>query len=377
MMAQWKKMKTSVRSKLVCMAGVLALVLAAPSETVCGVDSPVPEDAIVIPHPMTVLLRASSVHRELGLNAGQRTVLEVAVDEVDLPLWRLRDVPPPERNRAAGPLLQALRAKVSAALTTRQLERFDQLVVQAEGIFALFEPRVTDALELSNEQTERIRTALGSAAFPSGRAQRFPAEIERNVLALLSDRQRHAFALLRGLPFDFAQVRNVAARAPEFIGVSTWLGSAPVSLAQLRGKVVVVHFYTFGCVNCIRNLPHYNQWHERFGGSDFAVIGIHRPETDGERDIEKVRRKAAEAGLKYPVAVDNEGRNWDTWANRVWPSVYLIGKDGFVRYWWYGELNWQGIQGEQWMRARIAELLAEPGEALAGSQQRESETPRS
>lgn len=73
-----------------------------------------------------------------------------------------------------------------------------------------------------------------------------------------------------------------------------------------------------------------------------------------------VRRKAVEAGIAYPIAVDNNSANWDAGANRVWPSVYLIDKRGFVRYWWYGQMNWQGVEGEKWMRSRIRQLLAEP-----------------
>jgi hypothetical protein len=121
-----------------------------------------------------------------------------------------------------------------------------------------------------------------------------------------------------------------------------------------------LHFYTFGCINCIRNLPHHNNWHAEFPADHFRVIGIHRPETPGERLVEDVRRKAVEAGIAYPIAVDNNSANWDAWANRVWPSVYLIDKRGFVRYWWYGEMNWQGVEGEKWMRGRILQLLAEP-----------------
>ena len=122
---------------------------------------------------------------------------------------------------------------------------------------------------------------------------------------------------------------------------------------------IVVHFYCFGCINCVRNLPHYKAWRKDFDPARVQIVGIHRPETEAEYDIEKVRQKAAEAGLTFPIAVDNESANWNAWANRIWPSVYLVDKQGFVRYWWYGELNWQETRGEPWMRSRITELLNE------------------
>lgn len=87
---------------------------------------------------------------------------------------------------------------------------------------------------------------------------------------------------------------------------------------------------------------------------------MHTPETDRERDIEGVRQKAEENKMEYPIVVDNDSKIWNAWANRVWPSVYLIDKKGYVRYWWYGELNWQGAEGDKIMRARIEELLAKP-----------------
>ena len=318
---------------------------------------------IFIPHPMTMLLRSQAVHRELGLNAGQEGAIVEAVEEAELPLWRLRDLPPEERAVAGGPLLQSLRTRLGRVLTVRQLERLDQLVRQAHGIRAVFEPPVATALNLSDGQRNRLRTLLNASIRPSDRVR-----AERSAMALLTGPQKHALAALMGRPFNFSHVRRIACRAPELEGVTTWINSPSLTLSELRGKVVVVHFYTFGCINCVRNLPHYNDWYERFAGDDLVIVGIHRPETEGEYDLARVREKAAEAGIVYPVAVDNESRNWDAWANRIWPSVYLIDKNGFVRYWWYGELNWQGTQGEKWMRDRIAELLAEPYVASGGSQ---------
>jgi len=310
--------------------------------------------AIPIPHPMTMLLRTESVRRELGLSVEQTAAVAKMAEEAELPLWRLRDLPGPERDEAAGPILEKLRTGLRDVLPGRQIDRLEQLDLQARGIQAVFEPRVVEALKLTSGQRERMRAILGSPAHNIS-----PAEVEGSLRAVLSLAQQRILASLMGRPFDLSRLPQIACKAPEVEGVTEWINSPPMTLEKLRGKVVVVHYYAFGCINCIRNLPHYNGWFDRFSRDEVAILGIHRPETEAERDIENVRRKVAEAGIKYPVAVDNESHNWDAWVNRVWPSVYLIDKRGFVRYWWYGELNWQDAQGELWMRARIAELSAE------------------
>jgi len=163
-----------------------------------------------------------------------------------------------------------------------------------------------------------------------------------------------------GPRFDFTTVPHVACRAPEIVGIDQWINSKPVTLAEMRGTVVALHFYTSGCINCIHNLPHYNKWSDTFPDDRFVVIGIHTPETQREHIVEQVRTKAKQAGMLYPIAIDNNKETWNAWANHVWPAVYLVDKSGFVRYWWYGELNWQQIEGEKWMRGRIQELLNEP-----------------
>ena len=90
-----------------------------------------------------------------------------------------------------------------------------------------------------------------------------------------------------------------------------------------------------------------------------TIVGIHTPEGEGEKDIDAVRKKVEENEMHYPVAIDNGARTWKAWANYWWPSTYLIDKKGYVRYWWYGELNWEGKEGEKFMREKIEELLAE------------------
>ncbi len=89
------------------------------------------------------------------------------------------------------------------------------------------------------------------------------------------------------------------------------------------------------------------------------VLGVHTPETSSERVVDNVRRAASEAGLKFPIVIDNERKNWSAWGNSKWPSVYLIDKQGDVRYWWYGELKWRSNDHQLVVRERIAQLLAE------------------
>jgi peroxiredoxin len=141
--------------------------------------------------------------------------------------------------------------------------------------------------------------------------------------------------------------------------VTRWINSDPLTMKGLRGKVVVVHFWTHGCYNCVNNYEHYRAWQKRYAGRDVVIVGIHSPETPGERDLERVALQAARNGLKFPIAVDNDGANWGAWKNDVWPTVYVVDRAGAVRYAWEGELNYRGQKGEATVRRVIDSLLAE------------------
>ena len=149
------------------------------------------------------------------------------------------------------------------------------------------------------------------------------------------------------------------ARAPEFRGVTQWINSDPLTISELRGKVVLVHFWTNGCYNCVNNYPHYKAWQERYAGKDVVIVGIHTPETPGERDVKRIKVQAAKHGLKFPIAVDNDGANWRAWNNRYWPTVYVVDRRGRVRYGWEGELNYRGEAGEETVRKPVDALLLE------------------
>jgi peroxiredoxin len=145
--------------------------------------------------------------------------------------------------------------------------------------------------------------------------------------------------------------------APEFVGIAEWLNSKPISLADQRGKVVVVHFWTNGCINCIHNYPHYRAWQERYKDHpDFVMVGVHTPEFDSEKDVSRLRDRLAQHRLTFAVAVDNEGATWRAWNNHYWPAIYLVDKQGRIRHQWEGEL---GAAGYKTVTDQIDTLLAE------------------
>ena len=133
--------------------------------------------------------------------------------------------------------------------------------------------------------------------------------------------------------------------APELTDVTDWVNSKPLKLADQRGKVVIVHFWTNGCINCIHNYPHYRAWTEKYkDNKNLLMIGIHTPEFDAEKDVERIKSKAEKNHLTFPIAVDNNQSNWKEWGNRYWPCVYLVDKTGIVRDRWEGELGDDGFK---------------------------------
>jgi thiol-disulfide isomerase/thioredoxin len=164
-------------------------------------------------------------------------------------------------------------------------------------------------------------------------------------------------------PRPAAQVKadapeQVPTAAPEFPQGTEWLQSKPLTLASLRGQVVVVHFWTFGCINCIHNYPVYKAWQEKYAGKGVTIIGVHTPEFANEADVDRIRAKARANGLEFPIAVDNDSRIWKAWDNHYWPSINLIDKKGRARYHWDGELHLDSADGRQFA-SRIDDLLAE------------------
>jgi len=129
-------------------------------------------------------------------------------------------------------------------------------------------------------------------------------------------------------------------RAPNFTGITTWLntpGGKPLSLSALRGKVVLVDFWTYSCINCQRSLPHVEAWYSEYAKDGFVVVGVHTPEFAFEHVVSNVRAQAATLGVRYPVAIDNNYATWNAYSNQYWPADYLIDARGNVRSVHFGE----------------------------------------
>ncbi|HZZ10081.1 MAG TPA: thioredoxin family protein [Paraburkholderia sp.] len=125
--------------------------------------------------------------------------------------------------------------------------------------------------------------------------------------------------------------------APEFAGISTWLNSEPLTIQKLRGKVVLVDFWTYTCINCINTLPYVKSWHQKYKDQGLAVIGVHTPEYPFERDTDNVKTAIRRFGITYPVAQDNQYATWTAYDNQYWPAFYLIDRKGEVVYSHFGE----------------------------------------
>jgi thiol-disulfide isomerase/thioredoxin len=149
---------------------------------------------------------------------------------------------------------------------------------------------------------------------------------------------------------------------PSFAGATGWLNSPPLAAADLRGKVVLVNFWTYTCVNWLRQLPYVRAWAEKYSGQGLAVIGVHTPEFSIERNADNVRQAVQDMGVTYPVATDNDYAVWLAFGNHYWPALYFADAHGRIRHHHFGE----GEYGQSEMV--VQQLLAEAGSTGAGTE---------
>jgi thiol-disulfide isomerase/thioredoxin len=124
---------------------------------------------------------------------------------------------------------------------------------------------------------------------------------------------------------------------PEFQGISQWLNSEALTVADLKGSVVLLQFWTFACINCQRTLPYITEWHRQYAAQGLKVVGVHTPEFAFERELGNVKAALAEHQITYPVPIDNEFATWKAYKNRFWPHLFLADREGIIRYDHIGE----------------------------------------
>ena len=131
--------------------------------------------------------------------------------------------------------------------------------------------------------------------------------------------------------------------APNFRGISNWFNSKPLDIADLRGKVVLVDFWTYGCVNCVNTLPHVTDLYAKYKDKGLVVVGVHTPEFPFERSASNVQAALKRHGITYPVAQDNESRTWNAYSNQYWPAQYIIDQSGKIVFQHAGEGRYDEI----------------------------------
>jgi cytochrome c biogenesis protein CcdA/thiol-disulfide isomerase/thioredoxin len=269
----------------------------------------------------------------------------------------------------AGPVLAAVTAL--SATGGGGLETFFVAVAYAVGAalpmlaIAVGSRRLTRSVGFLRRHAESTRRASGALlglaalAIAFGVDQRFTTAVPGYTEALQDRVERSSVARreLASLRRSGDQVPLAsdgrAPKAPELVGISQWINSEPQTIKGLRGKVVLIDFWTYSCVNCLRTLPHLKAWDETYRDDGLAIIGVHSPEFAFERVPGNVRKAVDKLEIRYPVALDNDFETWTAYANEYWPAKYLIDRQGRVRYFHFGEGDYE--ETEQSIRRYLGE----------------------
>jgi cytochrome c biogenesis protein CcdA/thiol-disulfide isomerase/thioredoxin len=253
------------------------------------------------------------------------------------------------RKAGRGPLLQRTLGTImiltAVAILTNLDVNFDQLVAEK-----IPDVNLTASLECSKTVTGRLHeitgrqakivAANGSSSCGGSTTTVHPAAKDASQATLLADAQK--------LPNQFA--------APEFTDTEDWFntpGNRPLTLASLRGRVVLVDFWTYTCINCIRTLPYLKAWDAAYRKDGLTIVGVETPEFAFEKEASNVEDAISQFGLRYPIVQDNEMGTWNAYDNEYWPADYLIDAHGQVRYATFGEGDYD--QTETAIRALLAE----------------------
>ncbi|HEX7178187.1 MAG TPA: thioredoxin family protein [Nitrososphaeraceae archaeon] len=157
------------------------------------------------------------------------------------------------------------------------------------------------------------------------------------------------------LSIDKSQFR----KAPDFKGITSYINTNQTKLSDLKGKVVLVDFWTYSCINCIRTLPYLVDWNQKYSDKGLVIVGVHSPEFEFEKNIDNVKQSVTRFGIKYPVLLDNDHQTWNAFQNSYWPHKYLVDSDGYIRYDHIGEGGY--AETENAIKSLLAERSNQQG----------------
>lgn len=233
----------------------------------------------------------------------------------------------------AGPILAAVLVQVirqqSDAMGAVMIASFALGAAVPMLVIALTGRKIMQRMGFLTNHAEAVRKAFGALIILS------VAFIASGIDAQSLFKQEKKVSTSDGLRLE--QALSAPYPAPEFTGIETWINSEPLSMAGLKGKVVLVDFWTYSCINCVRTLPYITQWDAKYHDKGLVIVGVHSPEFEFEKDAANVRNAVVARGIHYPVALDNHLDTWSNFHNRYWPAHYLIDRDGKVVYTHFGE----------------------------------------
>lgn len=232
----------------------------------------------------------------------------------------------------AGPVLAAV--IVQTVIQKTNFLSFLTLVAFATGaaipmlLIALFGRQIMEKLGSLKRHTVFLRKLLGAIIILS---VGYMVYLEEGIGAAHADEINNTTSngLQNGIATPYV--------APSIDGIDAWINSEPLQINALKGKVVLIDFWTYSCINCMRTLPYLNEWYRKYHDQGLVIIGVHTPEFDFEKNLNNVKNAVVQDGIKYPVALDSHFVTWQNFNNQYWPAHYLIDKKGYVVYTHFGE----------------------------------------
>lgn len=332
--------------------------------------------AQLVPQYLLGLIHAPEVQKELGLTAGEISDLEGFFGKVDEVWFRARLLPEEKRYETIALVEAQAMQWFEKNTSEEQMKRLRQIEARAQGVRMLLRPKLQTALKMDAQQKSKLiqlvqETEAAKKTVAEAMKKGSVSEKLQKAVAVATQREQEALKTVMrpeqlqmlqnflGPAFETSSLSRIYPMAPELVAVSDWINSQPLTMEKLKGKVVLVHFYAFQCHNCHANFPHYQEWSKKYDDDQVVVLGIQTPELSRERDPAEVRAAAKQKNLTFPIMVDLDSKNWQAWGNTMWPTVYVVDQQGYIRHWWQGELNWDGATGDQTIEKIVDTLLAQ------------------